>query len=120
MTTLKHTQQWDHHTSHHTSLLVDDRIVASYEFIVTHNFDKIDSFYVDKDYRGKGYGTIMLDLIDATHFKRDVWLLIRKDNEIAKKMYEKIGFVYEEDYEEDEKYEWMVQWIHREEDDIVL
>ena len=55
---------------------------------------QIGSVYIDKNYRGKGYASILL----LEHFKklfriyRKVVLFVRKDNQIAFNLYKKLGF----------------------------
>lgn len=55
----------------------------------------IDSFLVKKEFRGKGYGTQLINKATklANKLKIDaIELVVSKDNKIAKKLYEKAGF----------------------------
>lgn len=55
----------------------------------------IDSFLVKEGFRGKGYGTALVNKATklANKLKIDaIELVVNKDNKIAKKLYEKAGF----------------------------
>jgi RimJ/RimL family protein N-acetyltransferase len=51
---------------------------------------------IHKDYRGKGYGTKMFELIVSYCFNylnsRRLWLMVLETNEKAIQLYKKIGF----------------------------
>lgn len=55
----------------------------------------IDSFLVKEEFRGKGYGTKLINKATklAKSLKIDaIELVVNKDNKVAKKLYEKAGF----------------------------
>ena len=39
----------------------------------------------------------------------DVYLVVNKTNSIAIKMYKSIGFIYYDEYESDDNFEWMIK-----------
>ena len=55
----------------------------------------IDSFQVKEEFRKKGYGTKLINKVLklASELKVDsIELVVNKDNEVAKNLYEKVGF----------------------------
>lgn len=55
----------------------------------------IDSFLVKEEFRGKGYGTKLINKAIKLAQKQkidSIELIVNKDNRVAKKLYEKAGF----------------------------
>ena len=55
----------------------------------------VDNFLVEEDYRKQGLGTKMLKRAISVARRRQVdsiELVVNKDNRVAKKLYEKVGF----------------------------
>lgn len=65
-----------------------------FDLMETKNNFEIWSLWVLERYRHKGYGTKMLsEFISQFHFKKPLVLYVYKANEIAIKLYKKVGFV---------------------------
>ena len=65
-------------------------------------FARINGIVIDKNARGKGIGqTLLQAAVDLAHEMdmRLITLLVEKDNSVAKKLYDKVGFSYMMDLE---------------------
>ena len=100
-------QEWDNHIAHKHVYLEDDIIVGT----VTVNVFKdnpvktFESLWVKPELRRFGIATIILiDIVEMP-----MACMVKKDNDIAIRLYEKYGFDYW--YDEDEDYMWMKNFI---------
>jgi len=84
---------------YYTFVIVNDNKVIGY-ISATIIFDECNllKIIVDQQYRGKGYGKLLVQkLIDICKekFVNKIYLEVRKDNEVAKSFYSKLGFMKE-------------------------
>ena len=81
----------------HYMVLEIDKEVHGYIGLWINDNSEIINFYVDKDFRGLGFGEMMLDFaIRLCELSKvnNLSLEVRESNEIAKALYKKHGFVF--------------------------
>ena len=101
-------QTWDHHTTIRLIYLAGDKLIGSVSLQTGYNdFNEIQSLYIQPEFRGIGYSKIMVEdiLVFAKENGDPIYLIVNKDNEIAINLYEKNGFKYYKDY--NEEFNWM-------------
>lgn len=100
MEILKYTQNWDYHYQHHITIILDGKCAASGYISETADDVTITGIYVDEAYRRKGYGRIitqeLMKRVTELMFN-EVWLMVKKSNTHALKMYQESGFAIEKD-----------------------
>ena len=57
------------------------------------SYDYLHSFQILEEYRGHKYGKYLFQRVISHHKNQELYLLVRTDNIIARKIYEKAGFV---------------------------
>lgn len=113
MKIIAHTEYWDAHYNIYFNLLDNDNIIGSIRLSCRDDIREIQALYVDDRYRNKGYAKMLMEhLLDYCRFNNEkkIWLLVRKDNNIAIGMYKKYGFKYSKEKAVDMngfKYKWM-------------
>lgn len=97
---LKYTQSWDYHYQHYVSIIVNEQYAASGYVNEDSGDVTITGVYVAEEFRGKGYGTKifneLMKRVEEFGFN-EVWLMVKKSNMQALKMYEKCNFKIEKD-----------------------
>ena len=81
----------------HYMVLEIDKEVHGYIGLWINDNSEIINFYVDKDFRGLGFGEMMLDFaIRLCELSKvnNLSLEVRESNEIAKALYKKHGFIF--------------------------
>ena len=81
----------------HYMVLEIDKEVHGYIGLWINDNSEIINFYVDKEYRGLGFGEMMLDFaIRLCELSKvnNLSLEVRESNEIAKALYKKHGFIF--------------------------
>lgn len=78
-----------------------DKIYMGHAYVIIHPDDSMGIWNVQifEDFRGKGFGTQMMTEVlqyiqDNFRQQESVFLNVFFDNEPAKKVYEKVGFIY--------------------------
>ncbi|MGB7756556.1 MAG: GNAT family N-acetyltransferase [Salinisphaera sp.] len=70
---------------------------AMYEYVAAENAYNIPRFMIDAGWQGYGYGRagleLLLDEIDAEHADAAVLISLRPDNDAARGLYARLGFV---------------------------
>lgn len=100
MATIRYTQNWDYHYQHHVHITNRCKYIAS--GYISENADDItiSGIYVDEQYRNRGYGnkvfSELMKWVQELGFN-EVWLMCKKDNTNALKMYKKHGYTIEKD-----------------------
>lgn len=89
----------------------DDVIVATVNVNVYDNNDShlISGVYVHEDYRNRGIGTMIIK--DITDNDNPMSLEVDKNNDVARRLYEKLGFHYWQD--ENDKMVWMKNFKYK-------
>jgi ribosomal protein S18 acetylase RimI-like enzyme len=104
---ITYSQQWDIHVSHHYIFFIDEKVVASYVISEMKKRTYLSGFYIQPQFRGLKLSFEMMDTIPPY---KNLWLKVRCDNLIAKKLYSKYGFTKVRGYDEEDngfRYEWM-------------
>ena len=57
------------------------------------SYDYLHSFQILEEYRGHKYGKYLFQRVISYHKKQCLRLLVRTDNMIARRIYEKAGFI---------------------------
>ena len=91
----------EHDCSHYRIYFVVDEVIAGSCSGLVYRNDKakvmhIDDVFIQEGYRNKGYGTEMIReavKFAITHHVDSVELTANEDNAIARRLYQKLGFV---------------------------
>lgn len=112
-------QDWETFSTQNNIAMIETNIgchstqdyLGSYKFEIYDDLVKLEAVWINEIFRGKGFaqGLISDALSEFKKLNRDeLWLVVNKTNTIAIKLYEKNGFVYDQDYEGDEEnFSWM-------------
>ncbi len=85
------------------------RNIGYFELWSYPNKNEIWSLRIIESQHNKGYGTRMLqEFLNDYKENKPLYLYVYKDNEIAIKLYEKVGFVIVGEYS---KYAWTMQYM---------
>jgi len=93
---------------------INDEIIGTANIEYGDYYTSITDFWIKPEFRNQGNGDKFLKGIinQITKYHDDkIWLLVLKTNEPALKLYENNGFIFEYDYDEDNKYQWMSKQI---------
>lgn len=81
----------------HYMVLEIDKEVHGYIGLWINDNSEIINFYVDKEYRGYGFGEMMLDFaikLCSLSKVNNLTLEVRESNQVARNLYEKHGFKF--------------------------
>ena len=106
---IRYTQQWDFCIIHSTTMILKGEYIGSYFFEESVDNTLLNGVYIDEQHRRKGFGNILLNDIQEQIKKREyrkTYLMVKKDNNVAKEMYKKAGFRFSSNQD---RYEWMIK-----------
>lgn len=105
MNKINYTEEWDKHIIECYMYFSNDyKFIGKFEIEKTNKFTKLQSLYIQKEFRNKNLCKIMMDDFLKLDLKK-VFLMVRNDNFIIK-TYEKYGFKF---YSEENEYNWMIK-----------
>lgn len=108
MKTIKYTEEWDFHKRTHILIMDGDNVAAKGCVVECEEHVSVDGIYVQPEYRGKGLGYFLMEELEQVYLAyTQIFLKVKADNKIAKKLYEKFRFAYYKT-EDPGIYEWML------------
>lgn len=110
MKIIKYKQEWDNHKSVNYLLLnTESNEVAGSCFVEEQKNDyySLNSLYIQPPYRKNNLAHLLTRTVLEDFGTVDLWLKVRRNNDVAIKLYETYGWLLEDVEGNDDVYVWM-------------